>query len=100
MKTHGEVWYEIKQQFNSFDVKFDDVNKPMPIPERISRAEATKYYNAKCRRVFEKLGLRFKDTNSKIFQTRVNIAVKEAQKQTKRMLRRERFKIRRELEAA
>lgn len=100
MKTHGEVWYEIKKLLNSDEVKFDEVNKPQHIPKRMSRSKATKYYNAKCRRIFAMLGYRYKESKSKAFQIKVDKAVVQVKQQTKRMLRRETLKVRRELEAA
>jgi hypothetical protein len=59
MITHGEVWCAHKLYINSKGSKFQDVNRKVIIPHRISRAAAVKYYNKKCRAVFEDLGYKY-----------------------------------------
>ena len=55
--THGEIWYERKC---AFEVKGgdDDITRlyDRKVPDRMRRADAFKYYNAKIMCVFAELG--------------------------------------------
>lgn len=85
MKTHGEAWYA-KKLYNNTVKGFDKFDTDTGIPKRMSRADATTYYNRKCRKAFEKLGFKYKD-KSKTFD--ISFILKQVQRQTKIMLAKE-----------
>jgi len=98
MKTHGEEWYKWKCKINSFDYKFEHAERSTSIPQRMSRKDATSFYNKRCRDVFEVLGFKYEEENN--FEQILQQAFIKVRANTNKMLKREANKIKRILENA
>ena len=64
--TYGEAYTAVKLSLHMRDGEF----KTIPIPYRankMSRRDAAKYYNSKCRDVFEKLGYKYEEKKSSLY---------------------------------
>ena len=66
MLTYGEAYTAVKLSLHMEDGKF----KTIPIPssaDKMNRIDAAKYYNSKCRDVFEKLGYKYEEKKSSLY---------------------------------
>ena len=66
MLTYGEAYTAVKLSLHMEDGKF----KTIPIPssaDKMNRRDAAKYYNSKCRDVFEKLGYKYEEKKSSLY---------------------------------
>lgn len=52
MLTYGEAWYKAKMKMYEDGSKFEEVVKLPPHQTRMSRADASKYYNSKLEEYF------------------------------------------------
>lgn len=96
--THGEAWYKWKCRVNSFSCRFDEVDRSMKLPKRMTRRSASTYYNIKCRKAFEKLGFKYKVTTD--FDKKIKMYCLSVRASTNKMLKREVNKIQRILNVA
>ena len=54
--THGEAWLKRKLYINSSKCRFDEAEKEQPLPKRMNRREASRYYRKKLNTAFASLG--------------------------------------------
>lgn len=94
-QTFGESWFRMKEQSNSMSITFDEVAVREPSNPRMSRENATRYYNKKCTKVFDNLGMKKKIIRND-FEIKLPIVIAAIRKQTNSMLIREANKINKE----
>ena len=85
-KTHGELWYEWKQNVNSLDYKFDYCKRSTQLGDRMSKKDAIAYYGNKCKEVFQNLGF---ITEAIDFSKHIEMACIKIRKATNLMIKRE-----------
>ena len=85
--TYGERWYEWKCSIYDFNNKIGETfSRPPKLHDRMSRADASKYYRDRCVKVFRGLGM---IEEVSLFERRLPAEINKVQLATKRMLLKE-----------